>query len=235
MSERTVLVTGASRGIGAAIAQRFVALDDRVVAWSRSGEAPDGCVRTSSVDVSDATAVEAAAKESIAAHGAFDVAVINAGVTDDGLAVRMSPEQWRGVLSVNLDGAFYTAKAVLSGMIRARRGSIIFMGSISPYYGVPGQANYAAAKAGLVGLARSLAREVASRSITVNVVAPGFIDTDMTAGLGDSLAVALGQVPLGRVGTPDDIAGLVAFLASDDARYLTGAVIPVDGGLAMGL
>lgn len=231
---RLVLVTGASRGIGAAIAERFCAAGDTVVALSRSGEAPSGVARALAVDVADSTAVSDAVKSAVADFGPVAVAVANAGITRDGLALRMSDEQWRDVLSVNLDGAFYTARAVLASMVRARAGSIVFIGSISPFYGVPGQANYAAAKAGLVGLARSLAREVASRGVTVNVVAPGFVDTDMTSELaGKDEMLAL--VPAQRIGVPADIAGVVGFLAGADARYITGAVIPVDGGLAMGL
>ena len=167
--------------------------------------------------------------------GPVDVAVVNAGVTRDGLALRMSDEQWREVLATNLDGAFFTARAVLASMVRARSGSIIFMGSVSPFLGVPGQANYAAAKAGLVGLARSLAKEVASRGVTVNVVAPGFIDTDMTRLLGTTAEQMTASIPLGRVGLPTDIADAVGFLASNHARYITGVVLPVDGGLAMGI
>ena len=231
---RLVLVTGASRGIGAAIAERFAAAGDTVVALSRSGEAPAGVARALAVDVADSAAVTEAVKSAIADFGPVAVAIANAGITRDGLALRMSDEQWRDVLSVNLDGAFYTARAVLASMVRARGGSIVFIGSISPFYGVPGQANYAAAKAGLVGLARSLAREVASRGVTVNVVAPGFVDTDMTTDLaGKDEMLAL--VPAQRIGVPADIAGVVEFLASADARYITGAVLPVDGGLAMGL
>ncbi|MDE3081922.1 MAG: 3-oxoacyl-ACP reductase FabG [Acidobacteriota bacterium] len=231
---RHVLVTGASRGIGAAIAERFAAAGDTVVALSRSGEAPAGVARALAVDVADSAAVTEAVKSAIADFGPVAVAVANAGITRDGLALRMSDEQWREVLSVNLDGAFYTARAALASMVRARGGSIVFIGSISPFYGVPGQANYAAAKAGLVGLARSLAREVASRGVTVNVVAPGFVDTDMTTDL-TSKDEMLALVPAQRIGVPADIAGVVAFLAGADARYITGAVIPVDGGLAMGL
>ncbi len=232
---RHIIVTGASRGIGAAIAARFAARGDQVVALSRSGGAPSGCARALAVDVSDAAAVATAVKESIETFGPVAAAVVNAGMTRDGLAMRMSDDQWREVLSVDLDGAFYTARAVLGSMVRARAGSLIFMGSVSPFLGVPGQANYAAAKAGLVGLARSLAKEVASRGITVNVIAPGLIDTDMTQALGDGREALEGLVPLGRVGQPDEVAGLVEFLAGNDARYITGAVIPVDGGLALGL
>ena len=177
--------------------------------------------------------LELKVKAAVAEFGPVNVAVVNAGITQDGIALRMSDEQWHNVISTNLDGAFYTARAVLASMVRARSGSLIFMGSISPFMGIPGQANYAAAKSGLVGLARSLAREVASRSITVNVVAPGLIDTDMTSELGarDSM---LSLIPLGHAGQPDDVAGVVGFLASNHARYITGAIIPVDGGLALG-
>jgi 3-oxoacyl-[acyl-carrier protein] reductase len=232
---RHVLVTGASRGIGAAIAQYFIDEGDQVVAFSRSGDAPDGCAKTFRVDVSDSSAVTDAVKEAISAFGPVEVAVVNAGVTKDGLAMRMSDEQWRDVLSVNLDGAFYTARAAIASMIRQRKGSIIFIGSISPFMGVPGQANYAAAKAGLVGLARSLAKEVATRNVTVNVVAPGLIETDMTNELGDAKDVMAAMIPMGRIGQPSDIAGVVGFLASNEARYITGAVLAVDGGMAMGL
>lgn len=232
---RHVFVTGASRGIGAAVASHFVAQGDTVVALSRSGSAPDGCAMSLSGDVSSSSSVSAAVKAAIDEHGPVDVLVANAGITRDGLAMRMGDEQWREVLSTNLDGAFYCARAVLSSMIRARSGRIIFMGSVSPFYGVPGQANYAAAKAGMVGLARSLAREVASRGITVNVIAPGFVDTEMTAALGSTSDEITALIPMGRLGTTADIAATVGFVASDAAAYLTGQVIAVDGGLAMGL
>jgi len=232
---RLVVVTGASRGIGAAIAEHFAARGDQVVALSRSGEAPSSCARSVRVDVTNSSEVTDAIKAATTDFGPVAVAVANAGITRDGLALRMSDEQWRDVLSTNLDGAFYTARAVLASMVRARAGSIIFIGSISPFVGVPGQANYAAAKAGLVGLARSLAKEVATRGITVNVVAPGLIETDMTSELGESREQMAAQIPMGRVGQPSDIAGVVGFLASDDARYLTGAVIAPDGGLSLGM
>ncbi|MGA2123520.1 MAG: 3-oxoacyl-ACP reductase FabG [Acidimicrobiales bacterium] len=230
---RHVIVTGASRGIGAAIARHFIAEGDQVVSLSRSGIAPSGTAQSFEVDVANSAQVTEAVKAAVAEFGPVEVAVVNAGITQDGIALRMSDEQWHSVISTNLDGAFYTARAVLASMVRARSGSLIFMGSISPFMGIPGQANYAAAKSGLVGLARSLAREVASRSITVNVVAPGLIDTDMTSELGarDSM---LALIPLGHAGTPDDVAGVVGFLASNHARYITGAIIPVDGGLALG-
>jgi 3-oxoacyl-[acyl-carrier protein] reductase len=232
---RHVIVTGASRGIGAAIAEHFIALGDQVVGFSRSGAAPTGCASAQQVDVAKSEQVTAAVKAAIDTFGPVDVCVVNAGITRDGLAMRMSDEQWRDVLATDLDGAFFTARAVLASMVRARQGSIIFMGSVSPFIGVPGQANYSAAKAGLVGLARSLAKEVASRGITINVVAPGFVDTDMTSDLGPTSDEMTAMIPLGRIGQPDDIAGVVGFLASNHARYITGAVLPVDGGLALGL
>jgi len=231
---RHVIVSGASRGIGEAIAQSFIDNGDTVVGLSRSGVAPAGCATSLKVDVANPDEVTAAVKQAIELHGPVEVLVVNAGITNDGLAMRMSDDQWRSVLSVNLDGAFFCARAALSSMIRNRKGSIVFIGSISPFYGVPGQANYAAAKAGLVGLARSLAREVASRGITVNVVAPGFIDTDMTSDVA-GLEAMTALIPMGRIGQVNDIAGVVEFLASNHSRYLTGQVVAVDGGLAMGL
>ena len=231
---RHVFVTGASRGIGAAIAEYFIAEGDHVVALSRSGDAPEGCAMTKSVDVSDSSALNDAVKEAIAQFGPVDVCVVNAGVTRDGLAMRMSDDQWREVLSTDLDGAFYTARATMASMVRARSGSIIFIGSVGAFIGVPGQANYAAAKAGLVGMARALAKEVAGRNVTVNVVAPGLIETDMTSALGAAKETMSALIPMGRVGQPSDIAGVVGFLAGKEARYITGAVLCVDGGLAMG-
>lgn len=231
---RHVIVTGASRGIGAAIASHFVSLGDRVVALSRSGDAPEECARTESVDISDSQALDTAVKSAIEEFGPVDVLVANAGITRDGLTMRMKDEQWREVLSTNLDGAFYCARSVLPSMVRQRSGAIIFISSVSPFMGVPGQANYAAAKAGLVGLARSLAKEVASRNITVNVVAPGLIDTDMTSDLGEAKDQMLSLVPLGRTGTVGDVAGVVGFLASKSARYMTGTVTVIDGGLSLG-
>jgi 3-oxoacyl-[acyl-carrier protein] reductase len=232
---RHVIVTGASRGIGHAIAQTFIDNGDKVVGLSRSGEAPTGCARTFAVDVSNSEEVNAAFKTSIEEFGPIDVLVANAGITKDGLAMRMSDEQWRDVLSINLDGAFYCARAAVASMIKARSGSIVFISSISPFVGNPGQANYAASKAGLVGLARSLATEVAGRGVTVNVVAPGLIDTDMTADIGAARDAMMAMIPMGKSGQPEDIAGVVGFLASNSARYVTGQVIAVDGGMSMGL
>lgn len=232
---RTVLVVGASRGIGRAIADAFIGDGDTVVAWSRSGDAPNGAVLSQKVDISFSNEVEEAVDQLHQTVGALDVIVINAGITDDGLVMRMKDEQWRDVLATNLDGAFFVAKRTLGDLIKKRAGSVIFISSVSPFLGIPGQANYAASKAGIVGLARSLAGEVARRGVTVNVIAPGLIDTDMTRDLAATKDVLLGRVPLGRIGEPADIAGVALFLASESSRYVTGAVIPVDGGLAMGL
>ncbi|MHB1252135.1 MAG: 3-oxoacyl-ACP reductase FabG [Acidimicrobiales bacterium] len=232
---RHVLVTGASRGIGAAIATYFLDQGDRVTALSRSGSAPEGCALSLSVDVANSLQVNEAVRQAVAELGPIDAAIVNAGVTRDGLAMRMSDDQWHEVIATDLDGAFYTARATMASMVRARSGSIIFISSVSPFIGVPGQANYAAAKAGLMGLARALAKEVATRGVTVNVVAPGLIETEMTSDLGAAKDQMSQMIPMARIGQPADIAGVVGFLASNDARYITGAVIPVDGGLAMGL
>jgi len=232
---RVVVITGASRGIGAATASAFVDLGDRVITMSRSGTAPDGVSKALAVDVADAAALKTACDEVVSTYGPIEVLVANAGITRDGLALRMSPEQWREVMATNLDGSFFSAQAAMGSMIKNRKGSIIFIGSVSPFLGIPGQANYAAAKAGLVGLARSLATELARRNITVNVIAPGFINTEMTAGLEAGLESLLPQIPAGRIGQPEEVAQVVTFLASDQARYITGAVLPVDGGLGMGL
>ncbi len=232
---RVVVVTGASRGIGRACAERFAADGDRVAALSSSGAAADNVLAVR-CDVADAASVDAAFSEVEASLGACEVLVANAGVTADQLAVRMDDDSWRRVLDVNLTGSFLCARRALRRMLRAHAGRIVFMGSVGGFLGVPGQANYAASKAGLVGLARALAREVGSRGITVNVVAPGMIDTDMTRELAaDRRDLMVGQVPLGRIGTADEVADVVTFLASDAARYVTGAVLPVDGGLGMGL
>lgn len=232
---RTVLVVGASRGIGRAIAQTFLENGDTVVAWSRSGLAPDGVALSQQVDISDSQQVDQAHDKILASCGPLDVVVVNAGITNDGLAMRMKDQQWREVLATNLDGAFYVARRTIGDLVKKRAGSVIFISSVSPFVGVPGQANYAASKAGLVGLARALAGEVARRGVTVNVIAPGLIDTDMTRDLAGAKDVLLDRVPLGRIGESTDIAGVALFLASESSRYITGAVIPVDGGLAMGL
>ena len=229
-----MLVTGGNRGIGRAIAEAFVAQGDLVAVTTRSGGAPEGCLDVR-CDVTDPAAVEAAFAEVEAAHGPVEVLVANAGITADGLLVRMSDDDWASVIDTNLTGSFRLAKRAVSKMMRARRGRIIFISSVVGLLGSGGQVNYAASKAGLVGMARSIAREYGSRGITANVVAPGFVETDMTDTLSDELkAQYKAQVPLGRYASTDEIASAVTWLASDGAAYITGAVIPVDGGLGMG-
>ncbi|MFC4784954.1 3-oxoacyl-ACP reductase FabG [Nocardioides sp. MAHUQ-72] len=231
---RSVLVTGGNRGIGRAIAEAFVANGDRVAVTTRNGGAPEGALDVR-CDITDPAAVEAAFAEIEAAHGPVEVLVANAGITADTLVLRMSEDDWSSVIDTNLTGSFRLAKRAAKGMLRLRRGRIIFISSVVGLLGSAGQVNYAASKAGLVGMARSLARELGSRSITANVVAPGFVETDMTAVLTDDQKSAIKtQVPLGRYASPDEVASTVTWLAGDGAAYVTGAVIPVDGGLGMG-
>lgn len=231
---RTVLITGGSRGIGLACAQRFASLGDNVVVTYNSSPPPDGFASIK-CDVTSAADVDAAFTFAEAHFGPVQIVVSNAGLTNDGLLLRMSEQAFTSVIDANLTAAYRVSKRAAQGMLRARAGRLIFISSVVGLLGSAGQANYAASKAGLIGLARSLARELGSRSITANVVAPGPIATDMTAALGDKrLGELTAAVPLGRMATPDEIAGVVAFLASDDAAYITGAVIPVDGGLGMG-
>jgi 3-oxoacyl-[acyl-carrier protein] reductase len=231
---RSVLVTGGNRGIGLAIARRLAADGDEVTITSRSGAAVPG-LTVAACDVRDSAAVDAAFTTAEEAHGPVEVLVANAGITRDQLLALMSEDDFCSVLDTNLTGAYRVAKRAVRGMIRLRRGRIIFISSVVALLGSGGQANYAASKAGLVGLARSLARELGTRSITVNVVAPGFVDTDMTAALPDDRKKAiLAGVPLGRLAAADEVAGAVSFLAGPDAAYISGAVIPVDGGLGMG-
>ena len=231
---RSVLVTGGNRGIGLAIARAFAEQGDAVTVTYRSGEPPEGLsgVRC---DVTEPESVDAAFAEVEEKQGPVEVLVANAGVTRDQLIMRMSEDDFSTVLDTNLAGSWRVAKRASKGMLRMRRGRILFISSVVGLLGSPGQSNYAASKAGLVGLARSLARELGSRGITANVVAPGFVETEMTAGLPEDLQKTyLGQIPLGRFAQVDEVAKVVRWLASDDAAYITGAVVPVDGGLGMG-
>jgi 3-oxoacyl-[acyl-carrier protein] reductase len=231
---RSVLVTGGNRGIGRAIAEAFLALGDQVAVTSRSGGGAGGALHLT-CDVTDPAAVEQAFVDAESAHGPVEVLVANAGITADTLILRMSEEDWSSVIDTNLTGTFRLAKRAAKGMLRLRRGRIILISSVVGLTGQAGQVNYAASKSGLVGIARSLTRELGSRSITANVVAPGFIDTDMTAVLPDDQKTAImGQVPLQRYGTVEEVASTVTWLASPGGSYVSGAVIPVDGGLGMG-
>ena len=231
---RSVLVTGGNRGIGREIAQAFVALGDDVAITYRSGEPPAGMLAVKA-DVTDPDSLDAAFAAIEEQHGPVEVLVANAGITRDTLLLRMSDDDFDDVLQTNLVGSFRVAKRAAKGMLRLKRGRLIFISSVVALLGSAGQTNYAAAKAGLVGFARSTARELGSRGITANVVAPGFVDTDMTAALSEEQRTKiLAQVPLGRYASTDEVAGVVTFLAGDAAGYITGAVIPVDGGLGMG-
>jgi 3-oxoacyl-[acyl-carrier protein] reductase len=234
MTTRTVLVTGGNRGIGLACVQAFVADGHRVASLSRSGGEVDGALSVA-CDLADPEALDAALARIEDELGPVEVLVANAGMTKDGLLVRMSDEDFTSVIDTNLTGTFRLARAVAKKMMRARFGRIVLMSSVGAYLGAAGQANYAASKAGLIGLGRAMARELASRGITVNVVAPGPIDTDMFAAVTDKRRDELAAtVPLNRLGAPEEVAAAVRFLASDEAGYVTGAVLPVDGGLGMG-
>jgi 3-oxoacyl-[acyl-carrier protein] reductase len=232
---RVVLITGGARGIGLACAERFASLGDRVAVTYNSSPPPEGFfgVRCDVTSVDDVDAAFAAVEEHFGEP--VEVLVSNAGITRDGLLLRMSEDDFTAVIDANLTAAYRVVKRASRSMLKARRGRIVLVSSVVGLLGSAGQANYAASKAGLVGFARSIARELGSRSITVNVVAPGPVATDMTAALGaDRLAELTAMVPLQRVAEPAEVAGVIAFLASDDAAYITGAVIPVDGGLGMG-
>jgi 3-oxoacyl-[acyl-carrier protein] reductase len=231
---RSVLVTGGNRGIGLAIARAFSAAGDKVAITYRSGEPPEGLFGVR-CDVTDQAAVEAAFDSVESQQGPVEALVANAGITRDTLLLRMAEDDFTAVLDTNLTGSYRVAKRAARSMLRARRGRLIFISSVVGLLGSAGQANYAASKAGLVGLARSLARELGSRNITANVVAPGFVSTEMTEALPEERrSEILAQVPLGRYATADEVAAVVRFLAGEDAAYITGAVIPVDGGLGMG-
>ncbi|HZG02667.1 MAG TPA: 3-oxoacyl-[acyl-carrier-protein] reductase [Streptomyces sp.] len=231
---RSVLVTGGNRGIGLAIARAFADAGDKVAITYRSGEPPEGFLAVR-CDITDPEQVEQAYKEIEGQQGPVEVLVANAGITRDQLLLRMSEEDFASVLETNLTGTFRVVKRASRGMLRARKGRIVLISSVVGLLGSAGQANYAASKAGLVGFARSIARELGSRNITCNVVAPGFVDTDMTRALTDEQRENIvAQVPLGRYAQPEEIASSVRFLASEEAAYITGAVIPVDGGLGMG-
>jgi 3-oxoacyl-[acyl-carrier protein] reductase len=231
---RVVLITGGAKGIGLACARQFLALGDHVAVTYNSSPPPDD-IFSVKCDVTRQSDVDAAFSAVEEKFGPVQILVSNAGITRDGLLLRMGEEDFSSVIDANLTAAYRVCKRATQGMLRARTGRIILMSSVVAMLGSAGQANYAASKAGLIGLARSLARELGSRSITVNVVAPGPIDTDMTAALGEKrLAELSAAVPLGRTGTVEEIAGVVTFLASPEASYITGAVLPVDGGLGMG-
>ncbi|MDP9392809.1 MAG: 3-oxoacyl-[acyl-carrier-protein] reductase [Actinomycetota bacterium] len=231
---RSVLVTGGNRGIGLAIARAFADNGDKVTVTHRSGEPPEGMYGVR-CDVTDTAEVDAAFSAAEVQHGPVEIVVANAGVTRDQLLMRMSDEDFTSVLDTNLTGAFRVTRRAAKGMLRLKRGRIVLISSVVGLYGSPGQANYAASKAGLIGLARSVTRELGTRGITANVVAPGFIDTDMTAALPEDRRKAyLAAIPAGRFAAPEEVARVVRFLASDDAAYISGAVVPVDGGLGMG-
>lgn len=233
-TDRVVLVTGGNRGIGRAIAERFVAAGYRTAVTARSGEGPGGTL-TVRADVTDAASLDAAFSEVERELGPVEVVVANAGITKDTLLLRMTEDDFDSVVATNLGGTFRVVKRASKGMLRAKWGRVILISSVVGLYGSAGQINYSSSKAALVGFARSLTRELGGRGITANVVAPGFIETDMTAELPEETQAEYKRnIPAGRFATADEVAGVVAWLASDDAAYISGAVIPVDGGLGMG-
>ena len=231
---RTVLVTGGNRGIGYAIAEEFIRDGHRVAVTARSGKGPAGSLSVVA-DVTDGESLDAAIKEVEEKLAPIEVLVANAGITKDTLLLRMSDEEFESVVNTNLNGVFRVLKRVTKSMLKQKYGRVILIGSVVGLLGSAGQVNYAATKSALVGIARSVTRELGSRNITANVVAPGFIDTDMTSELSEELAQSYrDKIPAGRFASPDEVAKVVRWLASDDASYISGAVIPVDGGLGMG-
>ena len=231
---RSVLITGGNRGIGRAIAEAFVEAGDKVAVTYRSGDVPDGVLGVKA-DVTDAASIDAAFTEVEAAHGPVEVLVANAGINRDTLLLRMSEEDFSDVVDTNLTGAFRVIKRATKGMVRLKKGRIVMISSVVGLYGSPGQVNYAASKSGLVGIARSITRELGSRGITANVVAPGFINTEMTAALPEETQKKyLASIPAGRFAETDEVAKVVRWVGSDEAAYISGAVIPVDGGIGMG-
>ena len=231
---RTVLVTGGNRGIGKAIAEEFIKAGYRVAVTVRSGEGPAGSLSVKA-DVTDPASLDAAFAEIEEKLGPVEILVANAGITKDTLLMRMTDEDFEDVLNTNLTGSFRVLKRATKGMMKAKFGRVIFIGSVVGLLGSAGQVNYSAAKSGLVGMARSLTRELGGRGITANVVAPGFIDTDMTAELSEEVQDQYkAKIPAGRFASPEEVAKVVVWLSSDDAAYISGAVIPVDGGLGMG-
>ena len=234
MSNRTVLVTGGNRGIGFSIAEEFLAKGYKVAVTARSGSGPTGAL-TVRADVTDGASLDAAISEVEEKLGPIEILVANAGITKDTLLMRMSDEEFEQVVDTNLSGVFRVLRRVIKSMLKAKFGRVILIGSVVGLLGSPGQVNYAATKSALVGMARSVTRELGGKNITANVVAPGFIDTDMTSTLSDDLAASYkARIPAGRFASPAEVAGVVRWLASDEAAYISGAVIPVDGGLGMG-
>jgi len=231
---RTVLVTGGNRGIGFAIAKEFVASGYRVAVTARSGQGPEGSM-TVTADVTDSASLDTAIAEVEAALGPIEVLVANAGITKDTLLMRMSDEEFESVVDTNLNGVFRVVKRVTKSMLRQKFGRVVLIGSVVGLLGSAGQVNYSATKSALVGIARSITREIGAKNITANVVAPGFIDTDMTAAISEELAATYrSRIPAGRFASPEEVAKVVRWIASEEASYISGAVIPVDGGLGMG-
>ncbi len=234
MGGRSVLITGGNRGIGRSIAEQFIAEGDNVAVTTRTGEAPEGALGVAA-DVTDGASVDAAFTQVEQAHGPVEVLVANAGITRDTLLLRMGEDDFTDVLDTNLTGAFRVLKRASKGMLKLRRGRVVLISSVVGLYGSPGQINYSASKSGLIGMARSLTRELGGRGITANVVAPGFVRSDMTDALEESTQQKyLENIPAGRFAETEEVARVVRWIASEEAAYISGAVIPVDGGLGMG-